>query len=137
MEDKGYVQDRSQFSPSELLGFLNEWVKDNLTKSTQNCNTYFYAHWCNTQLRKACSKVKILVRQVQAIPVLEIGAIKRNRKNLKLIKTTITQHHSSRTLTTRPRYGIRPNCIKPRSASGATSDIRELTSFGSKTFCLT
>jgi hypothetical protein len=59
------------------------------------------------------------------------------RKNLKLIKTTITQHHSNRTLTTRPRYGIRPNCIKPRSASGATSDIRELTSFGSKTFCLT
>jgi hypothetical protein len=33
-----------------LLGFLNEWVKDNLTKSTQNCNTYFYAHWCDTQL---------------------------------------------------------------------------------------
>jgi len=59
------------------------------------------------------------------------------RKNLKLFKTTITQHHSNRTLTTRPRYGIRPNCIKPRSASGATSDIRELTSFGSKTFCLT
>ena len=78
IEDKGYVQDRSQFSPSELLGFLNEWVKDNLTKFTQNCNTYFYAHWCDTQLRKACSKVKILVGQVQAIPVLDIGAIKRS-----------------------------------------------------------
>ena len=59
------------------------------------------------------------------------------RKNLKLIKTTITQHHSNRTLTTRPRYGIRPNCIKPRSASGATSNNRELTSFGSQSFCLT
>ena len=81
MEDKGYVQGRSQFSPSELLGFLNEWVKDNLTKSTQNCNTYFYAHWCDTQLRKACSKVKILVGQVQAIPVLDIGAIKRSFTN--------------------------------------------------------
>ena len=81
MEDKGYVQDRTQFSPSELLGFLNEWVKDNLTKSTQNCNTYFYAHWCDTQLRKACSKVKILVGQIQAIPVLEIGAIKRSITN--------------------------------------------------------
>jgi hypothetical protein len=56
-------------------------VKDNLTKSTQNCNTYFYAHWCDTQLRKACSKVKILVGQVQAIPVLEIGAIKRSITN--------------------------------------------------------
>ena len=81
MEDKGYVQDRSQFSPSELLGFLNEWVKDNLTESTQNCNTYFYEHWCDTQLRKACSKVKILVGQIQAKPVLEIGAIKRSITN--------------------------------------------------------
>jgi hypothetical protein len=76
IEDKGYVQDINQFSPSELLGFLNELVKDNLTKSTQNCNTYFYAHWCDIQLRKPCSKVKILVGLIQAIPVLEIGAIK-------------------------------------------------------------
>jgi hypothetical protein len=67
MKVKGYVQDKNQFSSSEWLGFLNEWVMDNLTKSTQNCNTYFYAHWCETQLRKACSKVKILVGQIQAI----------------------------------------------------------------------
>jgi hypothetical protein len=81
MEDKRYVQNRSQFSPSESLIFLNEWVKDNLTKSTQNCNTYFDAHWCDTQLKKACSKVKTLVGQIQAVPVLEIGAIKRSITN--------------------------------------------------------
>jgi hypothetical protein len=81
MEVKGYVPDRNQFSPSEFLGFLNEWVKDNLTKSTQSCNTYFYAHWCVTQLRKAYSKEKILVGQIQAIPVLPIRAIKRSITN--------------------------------------------------------
>ena len=60
------------------MGFLNEWVKDNLTTSTQNTNTYYCYLWLDTQLRKAASKVKILVgQQVQSIPVLEISALKR------------------------------------------------------------
>jgi hypothetical protein len=94
MEDKGYVQDRSQFS----LGFLNEWVKDNLTKSTQNCNTYVYAHWCDTELRKACSKVKILVGRIQAIPVLEIGAIKCSITNFYLELDVFKLHEYTRAL---------------------------------------
>jgi hypothetical protein len=56
-------------------------VRDNLIKSTQNCNTNFYAHWCDTQLKKACSKVKIIVGQIQAIAVLEIRENKRSITN--------------------------------------------------------
>ena len=59
------------------MGFVNEWVKENLSRSTQNTNTYYCYHWLDTQLRKASSKVKILVGQVQSIPVLEIGELKR------------------------------------------------------------
>ena len=59
------------------MGLINEWVKDNLTKSTQNTKTYYCYHWLDTQLRKAAIKVKILVGQVQSIPALEIGELKR------------------------------------------------------------
>jgi hypothetical protein len=77
IEDKNYIGDKTKFSVREIMGFINEWVKDNLTKSTQNTNTYYCYHWLDTQLRKAASKVKILVGQVQSIPVLEIGELKR------------------------------------------------------------
>ena len=77
IEDRNYIGDKTTFSVKEITGFLNEWVKDNLTRSTQNTNAYYCYHWLDTQLRKAASKVKILVGQIQSIPVLEIGALKR------------------------------------------------------------
>ena len=77
IENRNYIGDKTTFSVKEITGFLNEWVKDNLTRSTQNTNTYYCYHWLVTQLRKAASKVKILVGQIQSIPVLEIGALKR------------------------------------------------------------
>ena len=77
IEDRNYIGDKTKFSVREIMGLINEWVKDNLTKSTQNTKTYYCYHWLDTQLRKAASKVKILVGQVQSIPVLEIGELKR------------------------------------------------------------
>ena len=77
IEDRNYIGDKTKFSVKEIMGFLNEWVKENMTRSTQNTNTYYCYHWLNTQLQNAASKVKILVGQDQSIPVLEIGALKR------------------------------------------------------------
>jgi hypothetical protein len=61
IEDRNYIGDKTKFSVKEIMGFINEWVNDNLTKTTQNTNTYYCYHWSDTQLRKAASKVKILV----------------------------------------------------------------------------
>ena len=72
IEDRNYIGDKTKFSDEKITGYLNEWVKENLTKSTQNTNTYYCYHWLDTQLRKAASKVKILVGQIQSIPVLLI-----------------------------------------------------------------
>ena len=77
IEDRNYIGDKTKFSVREIMGLINEWVKDNLTKSTQNTKTYYCYHWLDTQLRKAAIKVKILVGQVQSIPILEIGELKR------------------------------------------------------------
>ena len=76
IEDRNYIKDKTTFSVKDITGFLNEWVKDNLTKSTQNTITYYRYYWLDTQLRKAASKVKILVGQIQSIPILEIGVLK-------------------------------------------------------------
>ena len=61
IEDRNYIGDKTKFSVREIMGLINEWVKDNLTESTQNTKTYYCYHWLDTQLRKAAIKVKILV----------------------------------------------------------------------------
>jgi hypothetical protein len=87
IEDRKYIGDKTKFSVKEIMGSLSERVKDNLTKSTQNTITYYCYHWLDTQLRKAASKVKILVGQVQSIPV----------KNFNFAWTTWLQNFCRRT----------------------------------------
>ena len=33
IEDRNYIGDKTKFSVREIMGFVNEWVKDNLTRS--------------------------------------------------------------------------------------------------------
>jgi hypothetical protein len=50
-----FIKDRNHIDEilaEGLVGLLDEWAKENLTKSTQNINTYCY-HWLDTLLRKA------------------------------------------------------------------------------------
>ena len=96
IEDKNYIGDKANFSVREIMGLFNDWVRDNPTKSTQNTNTYYCYHWLDTQLRKAASKVKILVGQLQSIPVLEIGELKRCFINFHRELDVFKKHEYSR-----------------------------------------
>jgi len=86
------------------MGLINEWVKDNLTKSTQNTKTYYCYHWLDTQLRKAAIKVKILVGQVQSIPALEIGELKRCFINFYRELDVFKRHEYARAFNKRHEY---------------------------------